>query len=64
MQINSENPHKKFHFLTKVSVLMQLLPGYRGLVIDNLANLIALDDRVISREERIASQDFKLYAGI
>lgn len=45
-------------------VWLKLLPGYRGLIIDNFPNLIALDDKVISREERISFLDFKLYSGL
>jgi hypothetical protein len=40
---------------------MKLLPGYRKYLIDSFSNLIVLDDKVITREERIQAQDFQKY---
>jgi hypothetical protein len=54
----------KLKVLTLLGNPVTLLPGYRGLIIDNFSNLIALDDKVISREERISSLDLKLYADL
>jgi len=39
------------------------LPGYRGYVVDSFPKLFALDDKQISKEERINCLDFKLLAG-
>lgn len=44
-------------------LILKLLPGYRGLVVDSLPNLFSLDDKPISKEERINYLDFKMYEG-
>ena len=43
--------------------IKKLLPGYRGYVVDSFPKLFALDDKQISKEERINCFDYKLLAG-
>jgi Leucine-rich repeat (LRR) protein len=40
-----------------------LIPGYRCFIIDSLPNLMILDEKVITKEERINSIDFKRFEG-
>lgn len=51
---------KFYNFTDKLK--LKLLPGYRGLIVDRLQNLFSLDDKPITKEERLNYQDFDQYA--
>ena len=39
------------------------MAGYRGFIVDSMESLFCLDDKPISKEERINYLDFKMYPG-
>jgi hypothetical protein len=53
----------KYVYLIFSSCSLKLLPGYRGTIVDNLTQLVAFDDKPVTKEERINFLDFKLYSG-